>query len=67
MFKDAVEFHEVFPSYHAIDKIPTTAQHNVPSWAVFAMFFIIIPLTSSMIVEEANQWNGQDCHESFFL
>jgi ABC-2 type transport system permease protein len=51
MFKDAVEFHEVFPSYHAIDKIPTTAQHNVPSWAVFAMFFIIIPLTSSMIVE----------------
>jgi ABC-2 type transport system permease protein len=51
VFKDAVEFHEVFPSYHKIDKIPTTAQHNVPAWAVFAMFFIIIPLTSSMIVE----------------
>jgi ABC-2 type transport system permease protein len=51
VFKDAVEFHEVFPSYHEVDKIPTTAQHNVPAWAVFAMFFIIIPLTSSMIVE----------------
>ena len=51
VFKDAVEFNEVFPSYHKIDKIPTTAQHNVPAWAVFAMFFIIIPLTSSMIVE----------------
>ncbi|MEI7499889.1 MAG: ABC transporter permease [Bacteroidota bacterium] len=50
-FKDAVEFNEVFPSYHKIEKIPNTAQHNVPSWAVFAMFFIIIPLTSSMIVE----------------
>ena len=51
VFKDAVEFHEVFPSYHKVEKIPNTAQHNVPAWAVFAMFFIIIPLTSSMIVE----------------
>ena len=50
-FKDAVEFKEVFPTFREKEEIPDTAQHNVPAWAVFAMFFIIIPLTSSMIVE----------------
>lgn len=50
-YRSAVEFREVFPSYRETEKIPDTAQHNVPAWAVFAMFFIIIPLTSSMIVE----------------
>lgn len=50
-YKDAVEFKEIFPTYKKTEEIPDTAQHNVPAWAVFAMFFIIIPLTSSMIVE----------------
>ncbi|MCX6279918.1 MAG: ABC transporter permease [Bacteroidetes bacterium] len=50
-YKDAVEFKEVFPTFRENEAIPDTAQHNVPAWAVFAMFFIIIPLTSSMIVE----------------
>jgi len=50
-FKDAVVFSEVFPSYHEVERIPTSAEHNVPAWTVFAMFFIIIPLTASMIIE----------------
>lgn len=50
-YRNAVEFKEVFPSYQEQEIIPDTAQHNVPAWAVFAMFFIIIPLTSNMIVE----------------
>jgi ABC-2 type transport system permease protein len=41
----------VFPSYKAVETIPDSAQHNVPAWSVFAMFFIIIPLTASMITE----------------
>lgn len=50
-YSDAVEFREVFPTYKEKQQIPTTAEHNVPSWTLFAMFFIVIPLTSSMVVE----------------
>ena len=50
-FKDAVVFQEEYPSFHEVDRIPDSAEHNVPAWTVFAMFFIIIPLTSSMIIE----------------
>lgn len=31
--------------------IPNSVQHNVPAWAVFAMFFILIPLTGNIIKE----------------
>ena len=31
--------------------IPNSVQHNVPAWAIFAMFFIIIPLTGNIIKE----------------
>ncbi len=31
--------------------IPNSVQHNVPAWAVFAMFFILIPLTANIIKE----------------
>lgn len=32
--------------------IPNSTQHNVPSWTLFAMFFIVIPLASSIIQEK---------------
>ena len=50
-FKESLEFREIFPNYKEQEEIPTTVQHNVPAWAIFAMFFIIIPLTGSMIKE----------------
>lgn len=31
--------------------IPNSVQHNVPAWAVFAIFFILIPLTGNIIRE----------------
>jgi len=31
---------------------PNSTQHNVPSWTLFAMFFIVIPLASSIIQEK---------------
>jgi ABC-2 type transport system permease protein len=50
-YKESVFFTEEFPSGDKEEKVPTTTQHNVPSWAIFAMFFIVIPLTSSIIKE----------------
>jgi ABC-2 type transport system permease protein len=31
--------------------LPTAAQHNVPAWALFGMFFIVVPLSGTMIRE----------------
>jgi len=50
-YKEALQFKEYFPSYRTIDKIPNSVQHNVPAWTIFAMFFIVIPLTQSLIKE----------------
>jgi ABC-2 type transport system permease protein len=50
-YKESLQFKEVYPNYKEQEEIPTTVQHNVPAWAIFAMFFIIIPLTGSMIKE----------------
>ncbi|HZX62348.1 MAG TPA: ABC transporter permease [Bacteroidales bacterium] len=50
-YKESLQFKEVFPNYKEQEEIPNTVQHNVPAWAIFAMFFIIIPLTGSMIKE----------------
>ena len=33
------------------DQIPNSVQHNVPAWTIFAMFFIVIPLSGNMIGE----------------
>jgi ABC-2 type transport system permease protein len=33
-------------------KLPTSVQHNVPAWALFGMFFIIVPLGGSLIKEK---------------
>lgn len=50
-FRETVYFTEEYPSGEAVPMIATPTQHNVPSWAIFAMFFIVIPLSSSLIKE----------------
>ena len=50
-YEQTVYFTAIFPSGKEVEILPTTTQHNVPSWAIFAMFFIVIPLTSSIIKE----------------
>jgi ABC-2 type transport system permease protein len=50
-FREAMVFKELYPTYKAVTTAPNTVQHNVPAWTIFSMFFIIIPLTSSMIKE----------------
>jgi ABC-2 type transport system permease protein len=31
--------------------VPNAVQHNVPAWTIFSMFFIIVPLATSMVNE----------------
>jgi ABC-2 type transport system permease protein len=50
-FRETVYFTEEYPSGEKEPVIATSTQHNVPSWAIFAMFFIVIPLSSSLIKE----------------
>jgi len=50
-YKEILQFKEVFLSYRKDEVIPNTVQHNVPAWTIFAMFFIVIPLTQSLIKE----------------
>jgi ABC-2 type transport system permease protein len=50
-FNEILTFREVFPTYQEEELIPNTTQHNVPAWTIFAMFFIVIPLTQSLIQE----------------
>ncbi|OEU84759.1 MAG: hypothetical protein BA865_00125 [Desulfobacterales bacterium S5133MH4] len=35
-----------------LEKLPTSVQQNVPAWALFGMFFIIVPLGGSLIREK---------------
>jgi len=46
-----VEFNEQLAAPLKETTIPNSTQHNVPAWTLFAMFFIVIPLSSSMISE----------------
>lgn len=34
--------------------IPNTTQHNVPAWTIFAMFFIVVTLSTSIVKEKIN-------------
>ena len=51
-----VTFREINPNM-ATAAIPNSTQHNVPGWALFAIFFITIPLSAS-IVKEKTQGTG---------
>jgi ABC-2 type transport system permease protein len=47
-----IKYREVYAS-NAEDKIvPNAVQHNVPAWTIFAMFFIAIPLSGSILKEK---------------
>ena len=50
-YAETVIYNESFPSGKEEALMPNTTQHNVPAWTIFAMFFIVIPLTSSIIKE----------------
>ncbi|HUH26200.1 MAG TPA: ABC transporter permease [Flavobacterium sp.] len=49
-----ISFQEIVPKENNKEIIPNSVQHNVPAWTLFAVFFIIIPLSIN-IVKEKNQ------------
>jgi ABC-2 type transport system permease protein len=52
--KSFIIFKEIVPKRGDREIIPNSAQHNVPAWTLFAIFFIVIPLSIN-IVKEKNQ------------
>ncbi len=48
-----ITFAEIVPGGNK-NPIPNSTQHNVPAWTLFAIFFIILPLSINM-VKEKNQ------------
>lgn len=49
-----IVFNEIVPSGGKKEIIPNSTQHNIPAWTLFAIFFIILPLSINM-VKEKNQ------------
>ncbi len=49
-----ISFKEIIPNTDKQASIPNSTQHNIPAWTLFAIFFIILPLSINM-VKEKNQ------------
>ncbi len=47
-----IRYKEVYASKYEHKIVPNAVQHNVPAWTIFAMFFIAIPLSGSIIKEK---------------
>ncbi|MCB4808040.1 ABC transporter permease [Tamlana sp. 62-3] len=48
-----VKFKEILPKKDNEEFIPNSAQHNVPAWSLFAIFFIIVPLSINIVKEKS--------------
>ncbi len=52
IFKSRVTVHEIPVSRDGSKSIPNATQHNIPAWTIFAMFFIVISLGSSLVKDK---------------
>jgi ABC-2 type transport system permease protein len=50
--KSFITFKEIVPKINNKEIIPNSVQHNVPAWTLFAIFFIVIPLSINMVKEK---------------
>lgn len=48
-----ITFKEVLPTDNDKEMIPNSVQHNVPAWTLFAIFFIIVPLSINIVKEKS--------------
>lgn len=46
-----IEIKEELSQHQDSANMPTSVQHNVPAWTLFGMFFIILPLSGTLIRE----------------
>ncbi len=56
-----IKYKEIYASGSDQKIVPNAVQHNVPAWAIFAMFFIAIPLSGS-IMKEKNEGSAFRLH-----
>ncbi|MCD8539429.1 MAG: ABC transporter permease [Leadbetterella sp.] len=47
-----LHFKEIMPFDGKREVIPNATQHNVPAWTLFAIFFIVIPLSINLVKEK---------------
>ncbi|MCW3082783.1 MAG: ABC-type multidrug transport system, permease component [Bacteroidetes bacterium] len=47
-----ISYSEVYASKSIGEIVPNAVQHNVPAWTIFAMFFIVMPLSGSIMKEK---------------
>lgn len=50
--KSFITFKEIVPKVNDREIIPNSVQHNVPAWTLFAIFFIVIPLSINIVKEK---------------
>lgn len=48
-----IAFKEITPKKGNRDILPNSVQHNVPAWALFAIFFIVVPLSINLVKEKS--------------
>ena len=48
-----ISFKEIIPQHGNEELIPNSVQHNVPAWTLFAIFFIIVPLSINLVKEKS--------------
>ncbi len=47
-----ISFKEISPNDEKQETRPNSVQHNVPAWTLFAIFFIVIPLSINIVKEK---------------
>jgi len=51
--KSFITFKEIMPRINNKEVLPNSVQHNVPAWTLFAIFFIVIPLSINIVKEKS--------------
>jgi ABC-2 type transport system permease protein len=48
-----ISFKEITLNHGEKEVVPNSVQHNVPAWTLFAIFFIIVPLSINIVKEKS--------------
>ena len=54
ILQNQTQIHEVTALRNGQKTIPNATQHNIPAWTIFAMFFVVTSLGSSLVKEKLN-------------
>lgn len=52
-----ISFKEIVPMFDNKAMVPNSTQHNVPAWTLFAIFFIVVPLSINIVKEKSQGTN----------